>query len=314
MNAGRPVVSRLGRALLTLGAGLGVLCVLAALAAVVLGARPVVFVSGSMSPTYDVGTLGFARSVPATEVELGDVVTVPSGAGTVTHRVVRVSGGGSVLTLRGDANPEPDPTAYQVGERVDVVLLGVPHLGRAVDWLSGPTGRLMLGAYAFWLVSVLLRPRHRPAAGSGGTRRAPRRARGPVPRPRAAARVAATSAALVLVSAEEAGAAWTDGVVVQTVTPAAVRTVTPTPPTASCGPLQVGAVTLSWTRVEAATGYRLAYGGITEDVAATATSKTITSGSGTFSVRARFGSETWLSVPSDAKSYSVLLGLASTCG
>lgn len=313
MTAERTITTRLGRAALTLAAGLGCVCVLATLVTVALGARPVVFMSGSMSPAYDVGTLGFARSVPAADVAAGDVVTVPSGDGTVTHRVVRVVDGGTMLRLRGDANSRPDPLLYPVGDRVDVVVLGVPHLGRAVDWLSGPTGRLVLGAYAFWLVSVLLRPRHRPSAGTGGAHRAAGTTTARPGRRRAAARVAATSTAAVLVTASSAGAAWTDAVAVQTVAPAAVQTVTPTPPVLSCGLLTVGSVTLTWTSVPSATGYRITYGGTTEDLGAGTTSKKITSGSGTFSVRAKFGSDSWLSVPSNSKSYVVLLALVSTC-
>jgi hypothetical protein len=74
--------------LLNLGAGLGVMCLLAAVAAIGFGIRPLVFRSGSMGPEIGTGALGLARTVPAAELAVGDVVSVVNSRGVrVTHRV-----------------------------------------------------------------------------------------------------------------------------------------------------------------------------------------------------------------------------------
>jgi signal peptidase I len=154
---------------LTVGAVLGVVCLLLAAGSALFGLRPLVFRSGSMSPTIDTGALGLAREVDAAGLEVGDVVSVPTGDGErVTHRIVRVTHRGetATLALRGDANEAPDARTYVVGS-ADRVLLDVPLLGYAVSWVVGPAGLFLLGLYAAFLLSVLLRP-EAPAAPRGG--------------------------------------------------------------------------------------------------------------------------------------------------
>ena len=117
---------------LNVGATLGFLVLVTVVAGLAFGIRPIVITSGSMEPTIATGALVLARSVPAADVEVGDVVTVPTATGTrVTHRVVRVDDGGAdlaVLTLRGDANPAADPEQYPVSS-ADRMLLDVPLVG-----------------------------------------------------------------------------------------------------------------------------------------------------------------------------------------
>jgi signal peptidase I len=154
---------------LTVGAVLGVVCLLLAAGSALFGLRPLVFRSGSMSPTIDTGALGLARQVDAARLEVGDVVSVPTGDGErVTHRIVRVTHRDetATLALRGDANEVPDARTYVVGS-ADRVLLDVPLLGYAVSWVVGPAGLFLLGLYAAFLLSVLLRP-ETPAPPRGG--------------------------------------------------------------------------------------------------------------------------------------------------
>lgn len=130
------VALRAQRVLLDVAAAAGGLCVLAVIACLVLGVRPAVVISGSMAPGIGVGAVTLARTVPAADVAVGDVVTVPrsDGHGLVTHRVIEttpVAGGATELRLQGDANTEPDALPYTVTE-VGQVLGSVPHVGRAV--------------------------------------------------------------------------------------------------------------------------------------------------------------------------------------
>jgi signal peptidase I len=161
---------------LTVGAVLGTLCILVTLAAVVLDVRPLVFRSGSMSPTIGTGALALAHRVDGPELEVGQVVSVPTRSGErVTHRIqsVQHDGDRATLVLKGDANRAPDAEPYVV-THADEVVFSVPWLGYAAGWLAGPVGLFVLGLYAAFLVSVIVRPgtarsraggRHSAAAG-----------------------------------------------------------------------------------------------------------------------------------------------------
>jgi signal peptidase I len=157
-----------GSVALTVSAVLGVVCLVTLAVCSVLGIRPLVVTSGSMSPTITTGSLVLARDTAATEVEVGDVVAVglPAG-GRVMHRVVHVvpAGDGSgqtVLTLKGDANGTPDSQPYVV-RRVGEVRLHVPWLGYPITWLSTPLGLVGLGATACGLLVFAFRRTSPPA-------------------------------------------------------------------------------------------------------------------------------------------------------
>ena len=166
--------TRLRGILLTTGAVVGGLCLLAAVAAVVFGVKPLLFTSGSMGPTIPAGSVAFARAVPADQLEVGDIVSVLTKEGArVTHRVVTVNGSGErrILVLKGDANKTPDAETYPVTS-ADRVMWSVPYVGYAIAFLRSPLGLFLLGACAagilFWGFRAQPSPRaHRPGAPAG---------------------------------------------------------------------------------------------------------------------------------------------------
>ena len=213
-------MTHLRQALLTGGAILGAICLLAALGAVVLDLRPMVFRSGSMSPTIPTGALALVHRVDAADISRGDVVGVIAADGSrVTHRVgeVRVAQGVATLRMRGDANEVADAETYQVTE-ADRVLGAVPRLGYVVGWLTTGPGRFGLGVYAAFLLLVLLRPHGPSSPQAARAGQAPGRRRAATPRPRARVVGVATLLALVgsleLTHASPGWAAWTDAAVV----------------------------------------------------------------------------------------------------
>jgi signal peptidase len=125
------------RALLDLAALAGAVCGLVFLACLATGSRAAIVISGSMEPSYPVGSLTFSRRVPARSLHIGDVVTVPrnDGNGLVTHRVVDVADGDGkpAFVLKGDANQHPDPLPYDIDE-AGLVVACLPLVGYAVSW------------------------------------------------------------------------------------------------------------------------------------------------------------------------------------
>lgn len=141
---------------LNIGAALGVLCIAWTLSLLLLGLKPIVFVSGSMSPAIDVGAVGFSRSVPAADVRVGDIITVRTETDElVTHRVTSATPtDDSVLfRLKGDANGNPDPKVYELTE-VDRVVATIPNLGFVLMFAASPYGLgvgVGLVALSLWL-------------------------------------------------------------------------------------------------------------------------------------------------------------------
>lgn len=152
--------SRVGNAMLTLAAVGGVVCIVLVLIAFFFNITLIMFKTGSMSPTIPAGSLAIVKQIPASDIHVGDVVTVNrSPAPPVTHRVTSVSpaaGPARSITLRGDANPANDPAPYVV-TTVRIVLFSVPQLAYAVNAVSNPLalagitiGAAGLVTWAFW--------------------------------------------------------------------------------------------------------------------------------------------------------------------
>jgi signal peptidase len=166
---------RLAGALLTLaGLALG-LCVLVP---ALLGFQRYVITSGSMTGTYDRGSLVFDRVVPTSSVRAGDVITFrpPGQVGLVTHRIlsVRTVRGQRVLRTKGDANPMPDAWGAFALHGADQarVAFHIPYAGFAIAALSERAVRmLVIGGPALLIALVTLAGLWRaPGAEAGAAR------------------------------------------------------------------------------------------------------------------------------------------------
>jgi signal peptidase len=156
--------------LLSVGAALGVVCLLVAGLGAVFNVAPVVLRSDSMAPAIAPGDLALARTVSAGDVGEDDIVRVANRQGVrVTHRVVEVEPYGSRirLTLQADASAVPDAETYDVTE-VERVFVTIPLLGY-VFWPAGGLVAIGIGSvFVGCLAAVLFIPRRRLR----GTRRA----------------------------------------------------------------------------------------------------------------------------------------------
>lgn len=122
----------------------------------VFGWNTVVLATGSMSPTYPAGSVLLAQDVPATQVRVGDIVTVQRmGRLPVTHRVIGIDesiAGAASLRLQGDANEAADPQPYTV-ERVGLVAGGIPWGGQVLTGIRSPWA---LGALTLAVAALVL--------------------------------------------------------------------------------------------------------------------------------------------------------------
>lgn len=140
-----------------------------------------VITGGSMSGTFEKGSLAFEEHVPVADLEVGDVITylppADSGVSTlVTHRIISIEpgeGGTSVLQTQGDANPDPDPWEFSLTSPTQpVVVQTVPFLGHVFIALANPQVRILVIGTPAALIALMalrdllkaLRP-HTPSAG-----------------------------------------------------------------------------------------------------------------------------------------------------
>lgn len=104
--------------------------------------------SGSMSPTYPVGSLLVIGQIDASDVRAGMplVFEDPLEPGrVVTHRVVGpVPDDAAAFRTRGDANAAVDLAAVPARLVRGRVLWSVSGLGTVLDWLRWPSGFVLL--------------------------------------------------------------------------------------------------------------------------------------------------------------------------
>ena len=158
--------------LLAAGLLLGALMVLPALA----GYQRYVIVSGSMTGTYDRGSVVFDRVVPTAQLKTGDVITYqpPASSGVdhlITHRIhaIAVHDGVRVYRTKGDANPVADPWTFTLPNPSQaVVRFHVPFAGFPIAALSDRRLRMLVVGLPALLIAVsslasLWRPEPEPA-------------------------------------------------------------------------------------------------------------------------------------------------------
>lgn len=145
------------------------------------GATLITFRTGSMSPTMPQGALAVSLPVSASEIEVGDVITVQRAGESlpVTHRVVKIgeiedraanaadiraaapgagppdlsSPGAREIVMQGDDNDTPDHLPYAITDARRVVF-SLPFVGTILMMLQTPiaTGALvvLVGALVVW--------------------------------------------------------------------------------------------------------------------------------------------------------------------
>lgn len=127
--------------------------------------------TGSMSPTYPIGSLLVVGQIDAGAVQPGMAITFedPSQPGRmVTHRVERLAPGNALaFVTHGDANATADAIPVPARLVRGRVLWSVTSLGAVMDWLQWPRSFVVLVAVPacclMWLEWRDRRRRIRPA-------------------------------------------------------------------------------------------------------------------------------------------------------
>lgn len=141
-----------------------VLAVILAVALVgvrLVGLQVFTVLSGSMEPTYHVGSLIYVKDVDYKELEAGDVITFMLDGDTVaTHRITEVVPDEEEPdTLRyrtkGDANDAEDGKLVHYKNVIGSPVFTIPYLGYFADYIQNPPGTyvaISVGAVLLLLV------------------------------------------------------------------------------------------------------------------------------------------------------------------
>ena len=125
-----------------------------------------VITGGSMSGTFEKGSIAFERPVPVADLAVGDVITylppADSGVSTlVTHRITQIEpgeAGSRIFTTQGDANADPDPWRFSLLSGTQpVVEHTVPYVGYLFMALAEPdTRQIVIGVPAGIIALIAL--------------------------------------------------------------------------------------------------------------------------------------------------------------
>jgi signal peptidase len=160
------IARRIGSTLCALLIAAGILFGALLVGPALMGWQRYVIVSGSMTGTYDRGSLVFDEVVPTKSLRVGDVITYQpppnSGPkGLVTHRIVKIfkdpKSGRRVYRTKGDANPARDPWKFFLGDKkVARVVTGVPKVGFVLAALAERNIRMLIVGFPALLIAIFV--------------------------------------------------------------------------------------------------------------------------------------------------------------
>lgn len=126
-----------------------------------VGLQVFTVLSGSMEPTYHVGSLVYVKDVDYKELEAGDVITFMLDEDTVaTHRITEVvpdeeDPNTLRYRTRGDANDAEDGNLVHYKNVIGTPVFTIPYLGYFADYIQNPPGTyvaISVGAVLLLLV------------------------------------------------------------------------------------------------------------------------------------------------------------------
>ena len=110
-----------------------------------IGYTPYTVLSGSMEPTYHVGSLIYVKEVDAMSLEVDDAITFRLSGGTVvTHKIIEIENANDPYSIRfrtqGEANDTPDGNPVSPSDIIGKPEFSIPYLGYVSNFIQNPPG------------------------------------------------------------------------------------------------------------------------------------------------------------------------------
>ncbi len=121
-----------------------------------MGCTPFAVLSGSMEPSYPVGSIVLVRAAAPQDIRVGDAIMFSMGNGMrVTHRVTRIDAAAGNVITKGDANSSEDFTPVLYDQIIGKAILCLPLLGYLSLFLQTGWG-IACCLLVFAMVALLL--------------------------------------------------------------------------------------------------------------------------------------------------------------
>lgn len=121
--------------------------------------------SGSMEPTYPVGSVIYVEHVSADKIEVGDPITFKMAADSdvvATHRVIAKDDEKRVFKTKGDNNDQADSSPVSYDRLIGKSVFCIPYLGYISSYVQSSAGIVAIVAamalvLALWFLSDYLK-------------------------------------------------------------------------------------------------------------------------------------------------------------
>ena len=144
--------------------GIVILLAIALVGVRLIGLEPYVVLSGSMEPTYHVGSLIYVKSVDYKELKVGDPITYMISQDTVvTHRIIEVlvdeEDPNTIRSFtQGDANAVADGSSVHYKNIIGKPVFSIPYLGYVSHYIQNPPGTYIAIAVGAILILLVFLP------------------------------------------------------------------------------------------------------------------------------------------------------------
>lgn len=157
------VIKRIWNVVTTVLVALVVLLAIALVGIRLVGFQVFTVLSGSMEPTYHVGSLIYVKEVDTDDLRAGDPITYLVDEDTVvTHRIVEVVPDEEHpetirFRTKGDANNAVDGSLVHYKNVIGMPVFTIPYLGYVASYIQHPPGMyIAMSAAAILLLLVFL--------------------------------------------------------------------------------------------------------------------------------------------------------------
>lgn len=121
--------------------------------------------SGSMEPTYPVGSVVYVDPVSADEVNVGDAITFKMAADSdvvATHRIIEKNEEAQTFTTKGDNNESADSSPVSYQRLIGKVVFCIPMLGFIAQFVQSGSGIIacvctIIIVFALWFIADTLK-------------------------------------------------------------------------------------------------------------------------------------------------------------
>jgi signal peptidase len=117
-----------------------------------LGFRPSIISSGSMTPTLQVGDVIITVEASPNDIKIGDIIQYSGENEIIAHRVVDIQqeGGIQYFITKGDDNNAPDPEPVSPSQVIGKTVFTIPKLG----WVSIAIKTFFTEIYTFFTTNL----------------------------------------------------------------------------------------------------------------------------------------------------------------